>query len=70
MDPSEVVPTTKLLYVTILGDTTSKGYTARRAAAKSARTCCRLVDEASLPCTQHHQTHLYLAATQGGITAM
>jgi len=70
MDPSEVLPTTKLLYVTILGDTTSKGYTARRAAAKSARTCCRLVDEASLPCTQHHQTHLYLAATQGGITAM
>ena len=70
MDPSEVAPTTKLLYATILGDTTSKGYTARRAAAKSARTCCRLVDEASLPCTQHHQTHLYLAATQGGITAM
>jgi hypothetical protein len=70
MGPSEVVPTTKLLYVTILGDTTSKGYTARRAAAKSARTCCRLVDEASVPRTQHHQTHMYPAATQGGITAM
>ena len=70
MDPSEVVPTTKLLDQTILGDTMSKGYTARRAAAKSARTCCRLVDEASVPRTQHHQTHLYIAATQGGITAM
>ena len=70
MDASEAVPTTKLLHQASLSDTTSKGYTVRRAAAKSARTGCTLADETSVPCAQHHQAHMYPAATQGGITAM